>query len=266
MQGLPGYMRRSGFLEGILVLIVLASGILGWGWLMQVTVERVDVRGSTNALPDEIRELAGVGRGDLMFQIESDLVAERVSRHPWVAHTSITRLPTGVLILGISERVPVAQVLSRTGRPAFYLDRDGYPMLPSDSTSYDVPLLSGYPYEFHPANPSSDDQTLSFLAALASERDNAGILISEIVLREGEVWLWLEPSGRHGSTPVRLGTDRFDEKLKRLAAFWSQRMEGSQDREFKLIDLRFSSQIISREEKWDIPIQFADPLRMKDHE
>jgi len=54
-------MRRSGFLEGILVLIVLASGILGWGWLMQVTVERVDVRGSTNALPDEIRELAGVG-------------------------------------------------------------------------------------------------------------------------------------------------------------------------------------------------------------
>jgi len=259
MQGLPGYMTRSGFLEGILILIVLASGILGWGWLMQVTVERVDVRGTNNALPDEIRELAGVDSGDVMFQIQTDIVADRVARHPWVAQTSITRLPTGVLILGIRERVPVAQVLSPSGRPGFYLDRDGYPMHPSDSSSYDVPLLSGYPDDFHPASPSADARTLSFLAALDGERDTAGILISEIVFREGEVWLWLEPSGPHGSIPVRLGADDFDEKLKRLAAFWTQRMARSQDREFQLIDLRFSSQIISREEKWDIPAQFTDP-------
>ncbi|GMQ81230.1 MAG: cell division protein FtsQ/DivIB [Rhodothermia bacterium] len=259
MQGLPGYMRRSGFLEGILVLIVLTTGILGWGWLMQVTVERVDVRGTVNALPGEIRELAGVDSGDVMFQIQSDIVAERVARHPWVAHTSITRLPTGVLILGIRERVPVVQVLSPSGRPSFYLDRDGYPMHPSDSSSYDVPFLSGYRDDFHPGSPSADEQTLSFLAALDAERDNAGILISEIVFREGEVWLWLEPSGRHGSTPVRLGADDFDEKLKRLDAFWTQRMARSQDREFQLIDLRFSSQIISREEKRDTPARFTDP-------
>ena len=259
MPGLPGYIRRSGFLEGIVVLIVLACGILGWGWLMQVTVERIDVRGTTNALPEEIRELAGVDSGDVMFQIQSEVVADRVARHPWVAKTTITRLPTGVLILGIQERDPIVQVLLPSGRPGFYLDRDGYPMQPSDSSSYDVPLLSGYRDDFHPTSPSADEQTLRFLTALDRERTEAGILISEIVLREGEVWLWLEPSGRHGSTPVRLGADHFQDKLKRLAAFWTQRVSRSQDREFQLIDLRFSNQIISREEKRDIPLPFTDP-------
>lgn len=246
-MGFPGYIRRSGYLQGMFILIVLVSGIMGWGWLMSVSVERLNVQGSKNAEPDEIRELARIDTGSVMFQISPGLVADRVSRHPWVARANVTRLPTGTLAIGIHERVPIMQILLPSGRPGFYLDAHGYQMPPSSGSAYDIPLLTGYPEEYHPMSPTADVRILEFLKALANTRERAGILISEAILTQGEFWLRLEPSQLHDSTPVRLGYNDFEKKLERLAQFWDQHMVRRQDRLFELIDLRFSGQIIARE-------------------
>ena len=57
-MGLQGYITRSGYLQGMFILIVLVSGIMGWVWLMGVIVDRVDVHGTTHADEQEIRDLA----------------------------------------------------------------------------------------------------------------------------------------------------------------------------------------------------------------
>ena len=44
-EHLHGYMRRSGFIQGIAILLVLAGGFMGWSWLMEVTLERIEIRG-----------------------------------------------------------------------------------------------------------------------------------------------------------------------------------------------------------------------------
>jgi cell division protein FtsQ len=229
------------------ILIILMAAAMAWGWLMQVRIVRIDVRQAVNADTDEIRELAGVDSGDVMFDLVPGLIADRVARHPWVSGAHITRMPTGKLIIAVREREPVVRVLASSGRPAFYLDAEGFQMHPSGAQSYDVPLLSGYPEEFHPTIPTGDVHLLTFLQALDREKERAGILVSEVVYRQGEVWLQLEPSGNHASTPVRLGSDDFTTKLQRLSAFWTQRVHPGQSRTFELIDLRFSSQIIARE-------------------
>ncbi len=257
-MGFPGYIRRSGYLQGMFILIVLVSGIMGWGWLMRVEVEHVNVQGASNAGPDEIRDLARIETGSVMFQTAPRLIADRVSHHPWVARANVTRLPTGTLIIGIRERAPIVQVLLPGGRPGFYLDAYGYQMPPSHASAYDVPLLTGYPEEYHPMRPTEDARMLEFLTALANTRERAGILISEAIVNQGEFWLRLEPSGLHNSTPVRLGYDDFENKLERLAEFWNQRMVRRQDRTFELIDLRFSGQIIAREKARSARGPFTD--------
>ena len=244
---LPGYIRRSGYMQGMFILLVLVLGIMGWGWLMRVTVDRIDVHGATNAEPDEIVELAGVDTGNVMFQVSPRLVVDRVSRHPWVAGANVTRLPTGVLTITVRERIPVLQVLLSDGRPGHYLDADGYQMPPSHSSAYDVPLLSGFEEDFHPVAKIDDAGLREFVEALEVNRKRAGILISEVIVTQDEFWLRLEPSQMQGSTPVRLGHDDFENKLGRLADFWDQRIARHPDRTFELIDLRFSSQVIARE-------------------
>jgi len=233
------------------ILAILLLSAMAWGWLMRVTVREIDVRNTVNADAAEVRELAEVDSGDVLFDISPRLVADRVSRLPWVRAASITRLPTGRLIVSIEEREPVVRVLTQSGRQEFYLDRDGYQMPPTDAASYDVPLLTGYPEKYHPVTPTSDADVIEMLAALDTERESAGVFISEVLLRDKELWLQLEPAGKTASTPVRLGTGDIAAKLRRLSSFWEQRITLRQDRIFDLIDLRFSSQIITKEKGRD---------------
>jgi len=249
--GLPGVLRRSGYLQGMFILVVLLCGAMGWGWLMHVTVERIDVRQAHYTDPEEVREIADVDSGDVLFDISPRLVADRVARLPWVRKAGVTRLPTGKLLISLREREPVALALGTDGRETFYLDRDGYQMPAVDGASFDVPLVSGYPESFHPVKPTDDSLVLQVLDALDREAEGAGILISEVLLRDGECWLQLEPTGERGSTPVRLGRDEIRDKLVRLTAFWNQRVLPGQDSRFDLIDLRFSSRIITQEENRD---------------
>ena len=89
----------------------------------------------------------------------------------------------------------------------------------------------------------------ALLAALAGLDPGTEALIAEVDLRaSGEVWIHTTPAGEQGSIPVRLGQDAFAPKLARLRAFWRQGVLPRSDKRFHLIDLRFDSQIITREQ------------------
>lgn len=246
-ERLQGYIRRSGFLQGMAILLVLSAALMGWRWMQQVTVLRIQIRGYENATEQEIRTLVSIDSGAVMYEVDTILIKDRVIRHPWIEEVTVSRLPTGTLVVDVAERLPVVQTVDRDGRPGFYLDRVGVQLPPVDSTVYDVPLLTGYPEPYQAMHQTENRVVRDFLDEFVDSSDDPDRIISEISYRSGEIWLRLEPVGNHGSTPVRLGNSDFGDRLHRLDAFWNQAILHRQDTIFDLIDLRFSSQIVVRE-------------------
>lgn len=241
---------RPARLLGVAALVLLVGGIgfVGWRWQAEMTCTRIDVTGVRHAAPAELTALAHVDTGMVLFDIDPALVEDRVMRHPWVQSAEVTRLPTGTLTIKVQERVPVLLALNEHGVPAQYLDRFGYPMPVLPEAAYDVPLLRGLSQPYHPMRPVEDAAMLDLLGALAGATADVDALVSELELRDGEVWLYTAPLGEQGAVPVRLGRQGgFAARLERLHAFWHQAMLTRADRTYDVVDLRFDSQIVTRE-------------------
>jgi cell division protein FtsQ len=87
------------------------------------------------------------------------------------------------------------------------------------------------------------------LQALAEADLETDALISEITLAGGgDAVLRTSPGGGHGSVSVRLGIGNYGEKLSRLHAFWHQAVLTRPELSFRVIDLRFDGQIVTRED------------------
>jgi len=238
-----------GLLLALGVLGLGSLGVLGWQWMAALRCERIEIHGLHHADSTALLELAQVDTGMVLLDIDPVLVADRVRRHPWVRKARATRFPTGTLMISVWERAPVVLVLNGRGEPAHYLDRAGFSMPPTKGAVYDVPLLRGLRERTHPVRPLQDERIRALLAALADADAETDALVSELEVQcSGEVVLHTTPVGARGSIPVRLGREDFAEKLARLRAFWYQAVLPQPGKTFTLIDLRFDSQIVTRED------------------
>ncbi len=244
--------KRRRILRGLLLTLGMLGlgslGVLGWQWMAALRCQRIEIHGLHHADSTALVELAQVDTGMVLLDIDPALVADRVRRHPWIQKARATRLPTGTLMISVWERTPVALVLNARGGPAHYLDRAGFSMPPTPGALYDVPVLRGLRERTHPVRPLQDERMRALLAALADADAETDALVSELeVKRSGEVVLHTTSIGARGSIPVWLGHDDFAEKLARLHAFWYQAVLPQPGKIFTLIDLRFDSQIVTRE-------------------
>ena len=244
--------KRRRILRGLLLTLGMLGlgslGVLGWQWMAALRCQRIEIHGLHHADSTALVELAQVDTGMVLLDIDPALVADRVRRHPWIQKARATRLPTGTLMISVWERTPVALVLNARGGPAHYLDRAGFSMPPTLGALYDVPVLRGLRERTHPVRPLQDERMRALLAALADADAETDALVSELeVKRSGEVVLHTTSIGARGSIPVWLGHDDFAEKLARLHAFWYQAVLPQPGKIFTLIDLRFDSQIVTRE-------------------
>ncbi|MFT5516645.1 MAG: cell division protein FtsQ, partial [Rhodothermales bacterium] len=87
--------------------VAVLLGYMGWRWLDAVVVEAITVRGAVHADSTAIVQLTGIELGSPMKAVSAELVADRVRRHPWVQGASVSRQPTGSVLISIRERVPV---------------------------------------------------------------------------------------------------------------------------------------------------------------
>lgn len=246
-QYLHGYIKRSRFLHGMGLLVLIVAGFGVWGWLMTIKLERVLVSGTENATRTQIVALAALNPGEILYNIDTALLEERVEQHPWVEEGRVSRYPDGTVRIRIREREPVLLVLDASGRGVFYLDREGIRLPDNVDKGYDVPIFHGYTDGFEVPGKTMNRTVMEFLQAVADDEAGTGDLISEVSLKTGQIGLRLEPAGTHGAIPVKLGESEFVEKLGRLHAFWYQQMLPRQDKKIKWIDLRFNSQIVVRE-------------------
>jgi cell division protein FtsQ len=247
------YGRLALRLLGLVAVVggVLVLGLLGWQWQSSVTVGHVAVTGAHHAPADTVRHLARVDSGTVMETIDGLLVADRVSRHPWVEQAKITKQRARrTLLVSVTERTPAALVVDGSGHPAYYIDRSGYAMPLPDSANYDVPLVRGLDTEYHPVQQVAPPSLRRMLAA--HPRAGAEPLVSELTVEpDSSVQLLTAPIGEHGALPVRLGTGTLVSKLRRLRAFAEQVLADSTKNPIGEIDLRFDEQIVTREHPLD---------------
>lgn len=248
LERLKTYGHHALRLFGVLAVVggVLVVGLLGWQWQSTVTVDTVAVSGTHHAPADTVRHLARVDSGMVMETIDGALVADRVSRHPWVQEADVTKQRAGrTLYISVTERTPAALVIGDEGRPAYFLDRAGYAMPPVDSTGYDVPLVRGLDAEYHPVRRVAPRSVRTVLAALPrAETDH---LVGELEVQpDSSVRVRTAPIGDYGTIPVRLGDRNIVSKLRRLRAFTEQILAAQPDTQIQEIDLRFDGQIVTR--------------------
>ena len=249
-----GAARALAVLAGLFALAAL--GWLGWSWRAGVPLETIEVAGVQHADVDSLVALARIDPAAPLFSIDPVLVADRVRRHPWVASATVKRRLAGVLTISVEEREPVALALDGRGRPSHYLDAGGYGLpleAPSEAAvpvaSYNVPLLRGVGAAYHPVQPVENPAVRALLEAVAEADPETRLLLSELeITPEGNVEGWLTPLRAGGpSIPVLLGYGDFDEKLRRLRAFWQQAVQTRPSRTFEKIDLRFDGQVVTLE-------------------
>jgi cell division protein FtsQ len=225
---------------------VLVLGLLGWQWQTSVEVERIAVTGVTHAPPDTVRHLARVDTGTVMETIDAALVADRVSRHPWIERADVTKKRARrTLHVAVTERVPAALAVDGQGRPAYYLDRHGYAMPLPDSADYDVPLVRGLDTAYHPMRRLAPPSLQNVFSAVHATDTDA--LVAEFAVQpDSSVRLVTAPVGEHGALPVRVGTGNIAPKLRHLRAFARQVLGTQSDTKIAEIDLRFDGQIVTR--------------------
>ncbi|GIV60092.1 MAG: cell division protein FtsQ [Rhodothermaceae bacterium] len=230
------------------LLATAATGLLGWRWLATLPCRQIVIEGAHHAERAALLDLARVDTGMVLFDLDPALVADRLVRHPWVAHAEVTRLPTGTLAIDVEERRPVALVVGADGAPSHYLDATGAQMPLVPGAAYDVPLVRGLRQPYHPVQPVQEEAVRAFLAALAAVPPEVEALVSEVEVRGGELWAYTTPGPAREAVPVRLGRMGFSDKLTRLHAFWHQAVLPRPEKHFRLIDLRFDSQIVTEEQ------------------
>lgn len=238
----------GGLLVGAVVLALAFLGLLGWRWMASLPLEQVAFSNVQHADTTALRELAQVDTIAYMLDVDPALVADRMQRHPWIASATASRLPTGTLSIEVQERMPVALVLDAQGRPDYFLDRDGFGMPLVAGAVYDVPLLWGFREKYHPLQPVEDAAVRDLLVALAEVDTATDALISELEIeRSGEIVLRTTPIAERGSIPVSLGREDFANRLARLHTFWHRAVLTQPEKTFTLIDLRYNSQVVTRE-------------------
>jgi cell division protein FtsQ len=223
------------------------GGMYAWDWVSHVRVSAVHVSGTVFASEDEILRHAAIDTSTSLLRVRPDSVGQRVSVHAWVRDVSVRRWPTGRVDIRVTEREPVLLVLDGRGEPTAYIDEEGYVMPVTAGAVFDVPVLRGDLPRMLAGASLTDGPLLAMAAALPRVAREVSALVSEIERRDGELWVRTLPAAEVGVLNVRLGREGFESRMKRLHSFWHQAVLPRPDRRYAVVDLRFDSQIITRE-------------------
>lgn len=90
---------------GVLVALIAAGATL---FTPLFDVDRIIVRGATNATAESIVQASGVRTGDPLIMMDTHQVARRVDRVPYVATARVKRVFPGTVIITVTERTAIA--------------------------------------------------------------------------------------------------------------------------------------------------------------
>jgi cell division septal protein FtsQ len=205
-------------------------------------LEAISVHGTEHLSLAEIAESTGLPPGAEWASIDSRKIEARLIEHPWIADASAVRLPTGRLLVHVTEYNPRALVA--LGKPAqdFAVNLQGIPFAPAGNR---VP--SGLPHLIPSGAVERGvaDEHLARAIELAYRLPEFNLpLPSELFISDGS-----DPTGFAFRLPnlkprIVLGHDQFDARLASLSRLLETELEVVEGS--ATLDLRFADQAVLR--------------------
>jgi len=92
---------------GALTLLTLAVAVV---YSPLLDVQRVEVTGVDATTAASVRNAAGVSRGDALLRVDTDRVAARLERLPWIARAHVSHSLPHTLRIAVTPRIAVGWV------------------------------------------------------------------------------------------------------------------------------------------------------------
>lgn len=110
-----------------LIAAIIAAVVVG-AWFLTRTplldVDRIEVRGAVATTVDDIVAISGLRTGEALLEVDTSAAASHVRDLPYVKTASVVRKWDGLVIITVTERVPVAIAASADG-VAMLIDGSG---------------------------------------------------------------------------------------------------------------------------------------------
>ncbi len=244
----PAKYRRAVVPLFLLLVILSGLGVVANRWRSSAKEIHLEVRG--NRLVDSLTVIRLISLPDSMCLADVDLLAVRraVLRNPFIRKVEVYRDPPLTLVIEVSERVPIANILG-PGGTIWPVDEAGYVLPASDAASGDLPLITGLSptTKLRPGkrlDAPAVRKALSIVSVAGRIGEFNDWMISEIsVAHENDIVLFTTLSG----TPVIFGNAvNMERKLRSLETFWEAVALKNDPRRLEYIDLRFKDQIVVR--------------------
>jgi cell division protein FtsQ len=224
-SGLTSLARTSWRVAKILgkvlaVLGALAGALFGGYWALRQVVDsprfrlqHIDIAATLHTRQDELLTLAEVAEGDRLLAIDTDAVASRVARHPWIAAAKVSRHLPSTLKIELHERRAVAAVAIDG---LYLIDESGRPFKRARMDEADgMPMFTGIGREAFAKQPEAGAAAFREAMGLVNEyRSHPGRpALSEVNIdpRFGFSLVLLE-----GGAEIRLGRGETSKKLARF--------------------------------------------------
>jgi len=220
-----GRLARRMVLVGKVLAAVAALGAAVWvGRLVihhvvassRFALREIRVGPSVHLGRDQVEALAGVGVGDPLLDLDTDAIAARLARHPWIAAARVQRQLPGSLVIEVTERRAAAVA---TLGALYLIDDSGHAFKQATIEETEgLVVLTGLTREQYSGRREASESAFREALALLNSyrqagRDAARPDLSEIHVdpRNG-FSLFLYDTGAE----IRLGRDGIAEKLSRL--------------------------------------------------
>ena len=240
----------ASLLFGTLLASTVTATVLQWWNEKPATLESIAVQGTDRLTSEDVAWATGLARGSRLDELSEPELARAVAAHPWIREARVAVLPTGTLIIDVTERE--ARAVLRDDSGVHFVDERGIAFAvvgPDDGAqATGLPLVVGN---------ESDADALQHALAIAARlgeltlpgfaQDGAphrGLVLqlpSADAPREG--WVLRPERGPKvilGSDDVGTVIDRLD-RLERLLEAALSELE-----ETTAIDLRFAGQAVLR--------------------
>lgn len=205
-------------------------------------LEAISVRGAEYLSLGEIAESTGLPPGAEWASIDPREVEASLVEHPWIADAIAVRLPTGRLLIHVTEQIPRALITLAKPAQDFAVNLQGVPFAPTGDR---VP--SGLPRLIPNGAVERDtaDERLARAIEVAYRLPDFNLPLPLEVFISDEA----DPTGFAFRLPnlkprIVLGHDHFDVRLANLARLLETELEEVEDSE--TLDLRFADQAVLR--------------------
>jgi cell division protein FtsQ len=232
-----------------MVMLVAGTGAAGiWAnlWKENLSVLDVQVQGNSIVSVGEVLSLAGIAKGEKLFDVDLFAAQKRVMKNRFVRYVSVNREVPDRITITVEERVPIAAVIAER---MLYLDAEGYVLPPVISAQiFDLPVISGSLSSSgcvvgkHIAN-EAVQEGVQVLAIARSLDDELYRRISEVRVDAGtDMIVYTAEFG----VPVIFGRGDVGMKLVKFNAFWREFVATHGAHELAYVDLRFADQVVVR--------------------